>query len=78
MALRPRCHCTRAANYDFEFYFINQTALNFDVLASTNVALPLINWTNLGPAFSLGGGLYRFTDSGAAGQSQRYYLLRQH
>jgi hypothetical protein len=60
----------------FEFYFTNQTGLNFDVLVSTNVALPTSNWANLGPAISLGGGYYRFTDAGAIGQARRYYLLQ--
>ncbi len=32
---------------------------------------------NLGPALPLGGGLYRFTDLGAIGQAQRFYLLRE-
>ena len=35
------------------------------------------SWMNLGPALHLGGGYYRFTDLGAAGQAQRYYLLRK-
>src|SRR5262249_10247772 len=52
----------------FEFYFTNQSALSFDVLVSTNVALPLANWTSLGSALYLGGGLYRFTDTNAVGQ----------
>jgi hypothetical protein len=61
----------------FEFSFTNQTALNFDVLVSTNVALPVSSWLNLGPAPHLGGGLHRFTDAGAVGQERRYYLLRE-
>jgi hypothetical protein len=61
----------------FEFYFTNQSALNFDVLVSTNVALPVGSWDNLGAALHLGGGYYRFTDAGAIGQSPRYYILRE-
>ena len=60
----------------FEFYFTNQTVLNFDVLVSTNVALPVGSWNNLGPAVHLGGGYYRSTDAGSIGQVQRYYRLR--
>jgi len=55
----------------------NRTALNFDILASTNVTLPPTNWINLGTAASLGGGLYRFTDAGATDQPRRFYLLRE-
>jgi hypothetical protein len=40
------------------------------------VALPLAQWTVLGVPVSLGGGLYRFTDTGAMGQTQRFYILR--
>jgi hypothetical protein len=61
----------------FEFHFTNQTALNYDVLVSTNVALPVTNWQNLGPALPLGGGYYRVTDAGAIGQPRRYYVLRE-
>ena len=61
----------------FEFDFTNRTALNFDILVATDVTLPSTNWTNLGPATALGGGLYRFTDAGAIGQPQRFYLLRE-
>jgi hypothetical protein len=66
------------ANGVFAFDFTNQTALNFDILVSTNVMLRATSWTNLGPAILLGGGRYRFTDTAAVGQPQRYYLLRQH
>jgi len=66
----------RLPDGEFEFDFTNPTALNFDVLVSTNVGLPLMNWTDLGPATSLGGSLYEFTDPGAIGQPQRFYLLR--
>jgi hypothetical protein len=67
----------RHANGVFEFDFTNLTALSFDVLISTNITLPLTNWTNLGPASSLGGDRYRFTDAGATSQPQRFYLLRE-
>jgi len=66
----------RHADGVFEFDFTNRTTLSFDILASTNVTLPSTNWTNLGPATSLGGGLYRFTDSQATTNTQRFYLLR--
>lgn len=67
----------RHANGEFEFDFTNRTVLNFDILVSTNVTLPSTNWTNVGSATSFGGGLYRFTDAGATGQTRRFYLLRQ-
>ena len=56
----------------------NQSVLSSDVLASTNVALPVTNWTDLGPATSLGGGGYRFTDTNATTKPRRFYQLRKH
>ena len=63
-------------NGHFQFSFTNQSSTVFEVLGTTNLALPLAQWTVLGPPVSLGGGLYRFTDTGAMGQAQRFYILR--
>ena len=63
-------------NGHFQFSFSNEASVIYEVLGRTNVALPLAQWTVLGPPVSLGGGLYRFTDTGALGQAQRFYLLR--
>ena len=60
----------------FEFYFNNQTPLNFEILYSTNAASPLASWGSLGTATDLGNGYYRFTDAAAIGQPQRFYRLR--
>ena len=75
----PACCCSIPSIMPraFEFGFTNRTALNFAILVPTNVTLASTNWTNLGPAASLGGGLYRFTDAGATGQPQRFFLLRE-
>ena len=64
-------------NGHFQFSFSNEANVIYSVLGSTNVALPLAQWTVLGPPVSLGGGLYRFTDSSATNHAQRFYLLRQ-
>jgi hypothetical protein len=63
-------------NGHFQFSFSNEASVIYQVLGTTNVALPLAQWTVLGPPVSLGGGLYRFTDTGAMGQAQRFYILR--
>ncbi len=63
-------------NGHFQFSFSNEASVIYAVLGSTNAALPLAQWTVLGPPVSLGGGLYRFTDTGAMGQAQRFYILR--
>ena len=46
-----------------------------DALIAYLRSLPSTNRTNLGPAASLGGGRFRFTDAGATSQPQRFYLL---
>jgi hypothetical protein len=63
-------------NGHFQFSFTNRSSTVYEVLGTTNVALPLAQWTVLGPPVSLGGGLYRFTDTGAMAQAQRFYILR--
>ena len=60
------------------FTFTNATGASFTVLATTNLALPLTNWTVLvghpieGPA-----GQYQFVDPQATNNAQRFYILRQ-
>jgi len=44
-----------------------------DALIAYLRSLPSTNPTNLGPAASLSGGRFRFTDAGATHQSQRFY-----
>lgn len=46
------------------------------VLVSTNIALPMANWSVLGATTSSGGGLIQFTDLQAT-NSQRFYRLEQ-
>jgi hypothetical protein len=60
----------------FQFSFTNATGAIYEVLGTTNVALPVGQWEVLGLPTSLGGGLYRFTDALAPGHPQRFYLLR--
>jgi hypothetical protein len=57
--------------------FTNLTGLSFTVLGSTDIALPLSNWTVLGPALEspAGSGNYQFTDSGATNAPTRFYRV---
>ncbi len=50
--------------------------LSYCVLAATNVALPLANWTLLGSATEISPGQFQFQDSAAANYPTRYYRLR--
>jgi hypothetical protein len=51
--------------------------MSFTVLASTNVALPFGQWSNLGTAVEspLGSGQYPFTDLHATNYSRRFYKV---
>ncbi len=48
------------------------------VLGSTNVALPLAEWSNLGPALETlpGSGQFQFTDPQATNHLQRCYRVK--
>ena len=60
-----------------EFGFTNFSGDSFSILASTNAALPLDLWTNLGSAVELpaGSGLYQFTDPQATNYPLRFYMV---
>jgi hypothetical protein len=63
----------------FHFAFTNMPGNTFTILATTNVTLPLTNWTVLGTAseFPAASGHYQFVDPGASTNSnQRHYIVR--
>ncbi len=60
----------------FQFSFTNNQTTNFTVLSTTNLALPLSNWTVLGPASNAGPGLFQFTAPAATNGAQRFYRVR--
>jgi len=66
---------TRLNDGPFQFDFTNATGLAVNVLASTNLALPLSNWDLLSAPLPLGGGVYRVTDPAAANLPRRFYRL---
>jgi hypothetical protein len=49
-------------------------AATFIVLCATNLSLPLVEWTPLGPATNISPGLFQFTDPQAT-NAQRFYRL---
>jgi len=63
-------------NGSFQFAFTNSVGALFGVLATTNVALPLTNWTVLGGVAELSPGQFQFTDSQAITNSGRFYRVR--
>ncbi len=64
-------------NGHFQFSFTNQSGAVYEVLGTTNMSLPVAQWSVLGLPTHLGGGLYQFTDVLAPNHAQRFYLLRQ-
>ena len=58
-----------------QFAFTNNPNATFTVLMSTNLALPLSNWTVLGAATNIGAGIFQFTDQ-TTNNAQRFYTVR--
>jgi DNA-binding beta-propeller fold protein YncE len=60
-----------------QFSFTNISSASFTVLATTNVALPLNQWANLGAAVEspAGSGQFQFTDPQATNNVQRFYRV---
>ncbi len=63
-------------NSAFQFCFTNTVGAVFGVLASTNPALPLSNWTALGGITEVSPGQFQFTDLQATNSPQRFYRVR--
>jgi hypothetical protein len=59
----------------FQFAFTNVVGAEFTALASTNLTLPLSNWTVLGVAAETSPGQYQFTDSAATNNSRYYQIV---
>ena len=60
----------------FQFSFTNPAALNFTVLASTNMAMPLSNWTVLGVVTDSPAGQYHFSEPRNTNGVPRFYRVR--
>ena len=71
----PRLSGARLANGNFQLTFTNVSGLNFSILASTNIATAVTNWTVLGtPIETPAAGQYQFTDS--VTNKARFYRVR--
>lgn len=57
----------------FSFSFTDASVADFTVLATTNIALPLGQWTILGAALQYSPGQYQFTDPAATNYPRRFY-----
>jgi hypothetical protein len=61
-----------------QFSFINNTntTATFTVLSSTNVSLPVSNWTTVGVATNIATNLFEFTSPATPADAQRFYIIR--
>lgn len=67
---------TVALNGAFQFSFTNTPGALFMVLATTNMALPLNNWTTLGAVTEISPGQFQFSDLQATNNPQRFFRVR--
>src|SRR5206468_7564950 len=58
-----------------QFSFLNPNAAQLSVEASEDLSPLLASWQNLGVPVAVGGGVYEFTDAGAADHPRRFYRL---
>jgi len=63
-------------NGSFQFAFTNTIGALFGVLTTTNLALPLTNWTVLSGVTELSPGQFQFIDLQATNGAQRFYRVR--
>jgi hypothetical protein len=66
----------RLLNGAFQFGFANNAGETFSVSGTTNLALPLNNWTALGGVTEISPGQFQFTDPQATNNPQRFYRIR--
>jgi hypothetical protein len=66
----------KLANGSFQFAFTNVPGALLAVLATTNLDLPLSNWTALSGLSEISPGQFLFTDSAATNNLRRFYRLR--
>ncbi|HEX4122237.1 MAG TPA: choice-of-anchor Q domain-containing protein [Verrucomicrobiae bacterium] len=74
----PLTAVSELENGAFQFGFTNYSGMTQTILATTNLALPISLWLNLGPAVesAVGSGIFQFTDPQAPNYSQRFYRVR--
>ena len=71
----PVLLCPARTNGQFSFTLQSEPGLRFEILASTNLTLPLSNWTNLGTLTNLTGAI-SFLDT-TTNLNRRFYRAHQ-
>lgn len=60
----------------FQFAFSNDVDASFTVLSTTNLSVPLSNWTVVGTPTNIAPGLFQFTTQPTANDPHRFYGIR--
>ena len=63
------------ANGSFQFFFNSVQAGNFRVVSSTNLTMPLAQWTVVG-SYTNVSGTFQFTAPSSTNSPQRFYRVR--
>ena len=69
-------NAAKLTNGAFQFAFTNTPGGTNTVLATTNLLLPLTNWTVLGTVTDITPGQFQFTDQQATNRPLRFYRVR--
>jgi sugar lactone lactonase YvrE len=64
------------SNGAFQFEFTNDPGTAFTVLATTNLSLPVSNWTVAGTATNIAPGLFQFTSQPTTDDARLFYTVR--
>lgn len=67
---------TRLANGSFRFAFTSSAGASFQAVTTTNLLLPISDWTVLGTVPEITAGQFQFTDVQATNNPQRFYRVR--
>jgi hypothetical protein len=63
-------------NRAFQFSFTSTPGATFTVLSTTNLSLPLSNWTFVGVATNTASGVFQFITPSMMNGSQQFYIIR--
>jgi sugar lactone lactonase YvrE len=66
---------TMLGNGVFQFAFSNNQGASFTVLSTTNLSLPLTNWSVIGAPTNISPGLFQFTSQPTTNDPQRFYRI---
>ncbi|HMO51487.1 MAG TPA: hypothetical protein PKE26_00510 [Kiritimatiellia bacterium] len=65
----------RLENSILQFTFTNSPSVSFSLRATTNLALPITEWVNLGYPQENPAGVYQFNDAEATNAPMRFYSI---